>query len=178
MLIPWFFRVSAQRTLIIFLTLIHILLNLSIFPESNEDALVAVLSLGHFFQIPVAQSDARRALECLPGFRAALRYRLGLKIMIIEWVSSGFKELVTLDFNCLDTVDIEAMGIAAYHAIVHTRFNIETHRKYLAYDPPPIQHAPTCTTKLECGVGWRCEWKRRVARRLMHPEEWYTGARI
>lgn len=145
----------------------------------DENVLVAVLNLGHFFQVEAAQTDARRALEQLPEFRAALRYRLGLKNMIVPWVSSGFRELVIdLRLDRVAVEDIEAMGIAPYHAIVSTKLAIEVHRKHAAYEPPPVQHSPDCASTLSCDHSWRWEWKREVARRLLHPERWWSGEDI
>lgn len=145
----------------------------------DENAPVAVLNLGHFFQVEAAQTDARRALVQLPEFRAALRCRLGLKNMIVPWVSSGFRELVIA--SRLDRVaveDIEAMGIAPYRAIVSTKLAIEAHRKHAAYESPPVQHSPDCTSALSCDHSWRWEWKREVARRLLHPEKRWSGEDI
>lgn len=153
-------------------------LTCSILPTDDETALVAVLNLGHFFQVPAAQADARRALEGLPVFRAALRYRLGLKNMIVDWVSSGYRELVLGSLREISAEDIMAMGVAAYHAVVVTKFDIEAHRKYLAYDPPCAQHVPTCYSTMECDRGWAWHWKRKVTPYFMHPEEWFSGASL
>lgn len=125
-----------------------------------------------------AQADARRALERLPRFRPSLKYRLGLKNMIVEWVSSGYRELVTGSLKDVPADDLTAMGVAAYHAIVVTKLEIETHRKYLAYDPPHAQHVSTCFSTIDCDHGWTWHWKRKVVPYLTHPEEWFTGASV
>ncbi|KAL1941470.1 hypothetical protein VTO73DRAFT_7287 [Trametes versicolor] len=93
-----------------------------LFPKHDENALVAVLNLGHFFQVEAAQTDARRALEQLPDFRAALKYRLGLKNMIVPWVSSGFRELVVKPLDGVAVEDIEAMGLTSLHPFNIHRF--------------------------------------------------------
>ncbi|KAI9057837.1 hypothetical protein FKP32DRAFT_1582933 [Trametes sanguinea] len=147
-------------------------------PSDNEDALIAVLNLAHFFQIAVAHADARRALEHRAEFRPALRYALGIKNQISEWIMSGFRELVDLPLHTLKSADVERMGLAAYHTLVVTKSSIESHRKYIAYLPPAVQHAPTCPFDIECRLGWQREWKGGVARRLLHPEMPISGAAI
>ncbi|KAH9886214.1 hypothetical protein C8Q73DRAFT_715777 [Cubamyces lactineus] len=147
-------------------------------PLDNQEALISVLNLGHFFQIAAAEADARRALEQSPGFSAALQYALGMKNRINDWIKAGFKKLVILPIDSLSAVDIELMGLPAYHALVSTKARIEAHRKYMAYVPPPIEHSPSCPFDIPCKFGWEREWKSGVSRLLLHPELHISGAQV
>lgn len=135
------------------------------------------MNLGHFFQYDAAQADARLALERLNTFRPSRKFVLGLRNNIKEWIKDGFRSLVALPYVELTWAeDIEPMGLHAYHAVVSTRFAIDAHRRLISYIPPPVQHDPTCTYDIGCNVGWKQEWRNKVAMHLMHPDEALTGA--
>ena len=100
----------------------------SILPCDNEDALVAILTLGHFFQYDAAQADARVALEQLNTLRPSRKLVLGFRTGISQWVEEAFRSLVALPFVELAwNQDVEPMGLHAYHAVVSTRFAIDAH---------------------------------------------------
>ena len=152
---------------------------LSILPLDNESALTAILNLGHFFQYESAQREARAALEKLLSFGPVAKYVLGLRNGIKEWVAAGFRELVTPTINRKFThAEVECMGLFPYHAVNDTRGDIETHRRSIAYSVPIIEHAPTCPFFLECELGWKREWKTKVALHLMHPDEPLPGQQV
>ncbi|PIL32404.1 hypothetical protein GSI_05650 [Ganoderma sinense ZZ0214-1] len=147
-----------------------------ILPRNDENALVAILNLGHFFQYDAAQADARLALEDLNTFRASRKFILGLRNNIKEWIKDGFQSLVALPYVELSwTADIEPMGLHAYHAVVSTRSTIDAHRRLISYVPPPVEHDASCSFNLGCNIGWRQEWRNKVAMHLMHPDEGLTG---
>ncbi|KAI1788619.1 hypothetical protein LXA43DRAFT_1097186 [Ganoderma leucocontextum] len=139
-------------------------------PKGNEEALTAILNLGHFFQYETAQADAQAALEALPSFGPVARFSLGLRNGIKDWVKSGFRELVSIPFSPLRLSEVQRMGEDPTFTVTDTRYRIYSHRRAIAYHVPPIREAPACSFHLQCEVGWDREWKMKVARHLMHPE--------
>ncbi|KAI1789142.1 hypothetical protein LXA43DRAFT_1096703 [Ganoderma leucocontextum] len=149
-----------------------------ILPKDDEEALTAILNLGHFFLYDAAQTDAQAALEGLPSFGPVARYSLGLRNGIKDWVVSGFTVLVSLPFSRLSLSEVQRMGEDATFTVNDTRFQIDAHRGAIAYHVPPIREAPSCTFHFQCEVGWDREWKVKVARHLMHPEGATSGREI
>ena len=150
----------------------------SVLPKDDEEALTAILNLGHFFQYDTAQEDARAALEKLPSFGPVARYTLGLRNGIKDWVVTGFTALVSLPFSRLSLSEVRRMGEDPTFSVNDTRFQIDTHRRAIAYHVPAISEAPTCSFHLQCEVGWDREWKIKVTRHLLHPDGATSGREI
>ncbi|TFK84418.1 hypothetical protein K466DRAFT_665180 [Polyporus arcularius HHB13444] len=146
---------------------------------TDEVALTALLRLGHFFQYEAAQRAAQEALDRLPTFSAVSKYVLGVRHGIQIWAHDGFKALVASTAVCLPTLEeVERMQLPLYHTLVDTRFRIDAHRRSIAYTIPPVQHASTCPDRLDCELGWKREWRYKVASHLMHPEDALPGHEV
>ncbi|KAJ7456050.1 hypothetical protein B0H11DRAFT_2066707 [Mycena galericulata] len=115
----------------------------------------AVLKLSHFFVVESGIAYSRYHLDHHPDLNPVLRLKLGFDYHFVDWITTGFDELMTCPIKDISAEDEELMGWPAYRALARAQAEVLDLRLSLAVARiPDVNHWNGCHTHTYCQSEW------------------------
>ncbi|KAJ7477902.1 hypothetical protein B0H11DRAFT_2281133 [Mycena galericulata] len=119
----------------------------------------AVLKLSHFFVVESGIAYSRYHLDHHPDLNPVLRLKLGFDYHFVDWITTGFDELMTCPIKDISAEDEELMGWPAYRALAQAQAEVLDLRLSLAVARiPDVNHWNGCHTHTYCQSEWAKMW--------------------
>jgi hypothetical protein len=144
----------------------------------QEDFIVSVLEVSNFLDIPDGKEWAIKELPGLATFSPILQLELAWKYRIDQWIEPAFRALMNIALQDINIDEAARIGLPFYNILVRTKFQIEDHRRTIAFVAPTVNKHFMCDTPSMCPHAWAAEWWNGLARQLLHPDTPLTGCQV